>query len=137
MHQKTNTRLGAPINHADLFRGTRGAVLRALWDGRWHSYAELKTIGVRYGARLAELRREGWQIEDEQIPTPLCEAAGIGPGKRYRLASRHQGVPILPPTVRPKFKREDAAHLLACRRRSPGWVEQAAIIEALAKVVEP
>ncbi len=60
----------------------REALLRLLGDEQWHSFHELNAVaGVRYSARLLELKRLGWLIEDEPV--------GDGEtGKQYRLTGR-------------------------------------------------
>ena len=45
----------------------REQILQLLMDGKWHSNAELSKITPRYGARLKELRDEGWIIEKEYV----------------------------------------------------------------------
>ena len=64
----------------------RKRVLHRLWDLEWHAHTELKVDGgVRYGARLLELKREGYLIEDEYIDGRQVN------GKRYRLVSHARG----------------------------------------------
>lgn len=59
----------------------RAALLRLLLDQQWHAHHELSEVaGVRYSARLLELKRLGWLIEDQP--------EGAGPGKSYRLVGR-------------------------------------------------
>lgn len=44
--------------------GKRGAVLRRLQRGAWvKQWTLMRAGGMRYGARLYELRRLGWRIE--------------------------------------------------------------------------
>lgn len=55
----------------------RDRVRLLLDDRKWHSWDELRRVGgVRYGARLLELRRLGFEIESEDMAPD---------GKRYRL----------------------------------------------------
>lgn len=69
-------------DYAGEYRNARQRVLDALFDGEWHSYNELERVGgVRYGARLLELRRLGWRIAS----VPRDDPNG---GKDYRLVSR-------------------------------------------------
>lgn len=60
-------------------RNQRTALLEALLDLQWHTSRELdEQLGPRFGARLHELREEGYDIEDEWL--------GHKPdGKRWRL----------------------------------------------------
>jgi hypothetical protein len=63
----------------------RTKLLDLLWDLQWHEHLELRgASGKCYSARLLELKRLGWDIEDEPLR---------GSGKRYRLTSREQGSP--------------------------------------------
>lgn len=65
-------------------RGARERLLELLRDQRWHRWDELEEVaGNRFGARIHELRKEGWQI----IDTPDDED-----GQRYQLASLTRGV---------------------------------------------
>lgn len=48
-------------------RSHRDSLLALLGDGREHGMAEcLQTAGFRYGARIFELRRQGYEIETIQ-----------------------------------------------------------------------
>lgn len=63
----------------------RDRVLALLWDLVWHGYEELhRTGGIRYSARLLELRRLGYDIVTEGKKES---------GLRYRLRSRTPGEP--------------------------------------------
>ncbi len=42
-------------------------ILDLLLDGKWHDTAELNRIAFRYGARLFELRRKGYQLETRRV----------------------------------------------------------------------
>lgn len=69
-----------------------------LADMRWHSWRELKEVGgSRFGARLLELKREGYIIDRESIKGSR--------GFRYKLRSLVPGEPqrkqvkaLLPPS---------------------------------------
>jgi len=72
------------INFAAKYRSARERIFQLLADLEWHGHAELARVGgVRYGARLLELRRLGFAINDVEE----------GDGKRYRLVSLTAGVP--------------------------------------------
>lgn len=76
----------------------RDAVLAKLWDLEWHSYAEiLKVGGIRYGARILELKRLGWHVVSQEQPD----------GNSYRLMSRTQQSPKVK-TVKTYFTEEEA-----------------------------
>lgn len=66
----------------------RDRILQVMSDLHWHSWKELKEVGgVRYGARLLELRRMGYEMvshESHDVPNDT--------GKVYRLISteRHE-----------------------------------------------
>lgn len=75
------------IDHAELHKTARGRVLLTLHDLKWHANHELskKSVGgIRYSARLLELKRLGYDIEDRDIE-------GAKAGKEYRLRSRVPG----------------------------------------------
>ena len=73
-------------DHAAIHKPKRERLRLLLWDCEWHLHGELRLVGgVRYSARLLELKRLGYQIEDE----PLSGE----PGKRYRLKTRKLGEP--------------------------------------------
>jgi hypothetical protein len=79
------------INYASKYKGARVRVFELLSDLRWHTWRELEAVGGnRYGARVLELEKLGWNIIDE----PHGED-----GKRYLLASLTKGPP-LPKLVR-------------------------------------
>ena len=68
------------IDHSEVHLTQRDAVQRLLSDGRWHAHHELAAVGgVRYSARLLELRRLGYEIESRELPR--------GSGKVYRMPS--------------------------------------------------
>jgi hypothetical protein len=71
-------------DHAHVHETKRAALFRLLSDGRWHAHYELAGVGgVRYSARLLELKRLGYGIDSTDV-------AGEQ-GKRYRLASTEPG----------------------------------------------
>ena len=43
-------------------------ILQLLRDGKWHSTVELNQICFRYGARLHELKKEGYFFEKKKAP---------------------------------------------------------------------
>jgi hypothetical protein len=72
-------------DHAFANRGARGRLLELLSDLAWHHHTELETAARanRYGARLLELRRLGYEIESHELDV----------GRRYRLVSTTPGAP--------------------------------------------
>lgn len=73
------------IDYAKLNETARGRVFKILLDCKWHHYEELKEVGgVRYSARLLELKRLGYEIEDRPLEPQ---------GKQYRLVSPDPSVP--------------------------------------------
>jgi hypothetical protein len=74
-------------NHGEIHKSHREALLHFMSDCRWHTFAELRHFGgLRYGARLLELKRLGYEFEDKPID-------GEPEGKAYRLLSTVRGVP--------------------------------------------
>lgn len=70
-------------DYAKLNHPARVRILQLLSDLRWHEFAELRRVGgVRYSARILELKRLGYEIEDEPLEPQ---------GKRYRLCRRTPG----------------------------------------------
>jgi len=70
---------------AEVNKTKRQRVLELLNDLQWHTHVELQVVGgVRYGARLLELKRLGYLIDDQSLEPQ---------GKRYRLASTMRGTP--------------------------------------------
>jgi hypothetical protein len=68
-----------------------------LWDMQWHDHRALRRVGgVRYSARLLELKRLGFLFEDTEHDDG---------GKSYRLLDR---VPQLPQRKRVKVLLEEA-----------------------------
>src|SRR5262245_6479133 len=101
----------------------RDRVLRLLSDLLWHSHQELAQVGgVRYGARILELKRLGYDIDSEENVTNWPQ------GKRYRLATLARGLPQTK-QVKVFLNEDDAAALV-------GWqvtvAAQRAVQEALA-----
>jgi len=65
-------------NYAVKYETARDRVLLELQSLDWVSWKVMRRIGgVRYSARLRELKRLGYKLEDEADPS--------GDGKRYRL----------------------------------------------------
>ncbi len=72
------------IDFAIKFRSARDALFSLLYDCSWHGYKELRAVaGLRYGARLLELKRLGYLIETQPMET----------GQEYRLISLYRGEP--------------------------------------------
>lgn len=72
-------------DYAEKYETARDRIYAVLVDLEWHSNSELVEVGGnRYGARLLELRRLGYDIEAEDLPDH---------GRRYRLRSIHPGTP--------------------------------------------
>ena len=63
----------------------RSKLLNLLWDLDWHHHTELSVAGVRYSARLLELKRLGYTIETK----PNLHTHG----NYYRLVSHEQSLP--------------------------------------------
>lgn len=85
----------------------RDRVLALLWDLVWHGYEELhRTGGIRYSARLLELRRLGYDIVTEGKKES---------GLRYRLKSRTPGEPQ-EKRVKVFLEESDAVHLVVLAR---------------------
>jgi len=78
------------LDYGELHKTARGRVHLVLDDLKWHTNGELskKSVGgIRYSARILELKRLGYQIEDQHLD------ADKKTGKRYRLLSREPGKP--------------------------------------------
>lgn len=87
-----------------LMKTARDRVRDLLWDLKWHHFNELGRVGgVRYGARLLELRRLGWEIETRDLEPK---------GKEYRMIRRENGKPQ-GKQVKVFLDEDDAAALLA------------------------
>lgn len=91
------------IDHAAIHRPQRERVLDLLRDLQWHDFSELHRVGgIRYSARLLELKRSGYRIADESYVD----------GKRYRLlSSEPDGIPP-PKRVKVFLTAHDAGRLL-------------------------
>ena len=44
-----------------------------LSDGRWHSNVQLNRICFRYGARIFDLKRDGYNIDSERVKGGLWQ----------------------------------------------------------------
>lgn len=87
------------LNHAT----HRAAVLQLMLDLQWHGVAELMHVGgIRYGARLLELRRQGWKVVSRGAPAD---------GKEYRFPTTRPGVPQRK-RVKPLLEEADVAEVL-------------------------
>lgn len=74
------------MDYADKKRPQREEVLRVLSDLEWHPYLDLHAVGgVRYSARLLELKRLGYEIEHRTVKGDT--------GRDYRLKSLTPGTP--------------------------------------------
>lgn len=76
------------VDYAAKKRPQRERVLEVLSDLQWHPYMDLAAVGgVRYSARLLELKRLGYEIETRTV---------LGKGETgfdYRLVSKTPGTP--------------------------------------------
>lgn len=86
-------------------KSARAKLLGLLSDLRWHHNKELHVAGVRYSARLLELKRLGYRIEKRQGDV----------GYEYRLASLKRDVPRVK-TVKVFLAEEDAVAIVKHRR---------------------
>lgn len=76
------------VDFAELKKTQRGRVLAKLLDLRWHPHYELADVGGnRYSARIHELKRLGYVIEDRSLD------GNLGGGFEYRLMSKNAGTP--------------------------------------------
>lgn len=93
------------VDHAVRHGTKRTAVLDLLWDLRWHDSFELVRVGgLRAGARVHELKRQGWDVEvDVDADTGRA---------RYRLVSWDPG-PVRQKKVKALLREDDVARLLA------------------------
>jgi hypothetical protein len=74
------------IDHAQVHETKRSRLLQLMSDLDWHVHWQLQRVaGVRYSARLLELKRLGYEIEDQDLEHDN--------GKRYRLKSLEPGAP--------------------------------------------
>lgn len=91
------------INFGEKYAAARSRLVQSMSDLQWRSCKQLGAIaGNRYGARLREMRRQGYLFEDREIED----------GKAYRLVS---AVPSSPreKRVRVYLEERDAAALLS------------------------
>jgi len=97
--------LAAPVDFAVQHRTQRDRIFDRLGDLDWHHFSELHHVGgIRYSARLLELKRLGYRIETRELPHRT--------GREYRLVSRE---PLTPKLKRVKvfLTLEDARRLCA------------------------
>jgi len=88
----------------------RERVLALLSDLAWHSWSELAEIASRFSARLHELKRLGYRIENRPVP-----AGGEGDGYEYRLTSTTPDEVTPVKRVKVYLDEDDAAALLKGR----------------------
>lgn len=93
---------GYALDYAGNKRTQREEVLRVLSDLDWHPYMDLAAVGgVRYSARLLELKRLGYEVETRTV---------LGKGETgfdYKLKSLTPGIPQ--PKLVKVFLTEDEA----------------------------
>lgn len=74
-------------NYGVLHKSARDRLLDLLSDFEWHTYKECHLVGgVRYGARILELKRLGYKVESTEDPSAKD-------GNLYRLVSLEKGPP--------------------------------------------
>lgn len=89
-------------DYATKYASARQRLLLAMCDLQWRSHKELEAIaGNRYGARLRELKRQGYSFEDREEVD----------GKSYRLMSAAPATPM-GKRVRVYLDESDAADLI-------------------------
>lgn len=94
------------VDFAEKKRTQRERVLDVLLDLQWHPYMDLNAVGgVRYSARLLELKRLGYEIEDRTVKD--------GGGKDYRLKSPLPRKTPQAKMVKVFLKEEEAEAILA------------------------
>jgi len=71
-------------------------ILDLLSDGQWHDTVELHAICWRYGARLWDLRRDGYVFEKRRTADPRIEEWRLV-GRPEEMATRE---PAAPPPAR-------------------------------------
>ena len=92
-----------PPDHAKEKETARGRVLDLLGDLQWHASVELaKAGGRRYGGRIHELRRLGFNVENRVLAPQ--------DGKEFRLVSFDPG-PVQEKRVRVYLDAIDARHI--------------------------
>lgn len=75
-------------NFGEDFASARQRILNELLSLQWRGWRYLQRIGgIRYGARILELKRLGYKLETSPTNDPH--------GKMYRLRSPDPGVPQL------------------------------------------
>lgn len=95
----------AQLAFAERYKPAREQVLDLLSDLQWHSWRELRRVGgVRYGARVGELRDEGYHVESRK--SALTED-----GKDYRLKWLAPGG-VREPRVKVYLREQDAAAMV-------------------------
>lgn len=73
------------LDHAKINVSKRAALFTLLSDGAWHMHHELARVGgVRYSARLLELKHLGYSVDSES-------ASDGEQGKRYRMPTTERG----------------------------------------------
>jgi hypothetical protein len=74
-------------DYANRFASARDRIFALLSDCQWHTRRELQAVGgIRYGARLLELKRMGYRIE-------AADTGGDEHGRDYRLLSTEPNEP--------------------------------------------
>lgn len=90
------------IDFAERYASARQRLLTAMCDLQWRTCKQIEQLaGNRYGARLRELRRLGYIIEDRELDD----------GKAYRLVSAAPSSPR-EKKVRVYLEESDAAAVL-------------------------
>lgn len=91
------------MDYAKKNKPKREQLLKLLSDLRWHPHYELRNRGgIRYSARLLELKRLGYLIEDRRLSEQ---------GKEYRLRTLKRGA-LREKKVKVYLRYEDAENLL-------------------------
>ena len=91
-------------DYAEVNETQRARLFHLLSDGGWHLHSALaKVAGVRYGARVRELRRQGYVVETADI-------AGEQ-GKVYRMPSTDMGA-AAPKRVKVLLEETDVLSML-------------------------
>jgi len=107
------------LNHGVLHKTKRDRLFDLLQDMKWHPHYRLKEAGgVRYSARLLELKRLGYKIDSEEID-------GVG-GKQYRLCSLRRTSPQ-EKHVKVFLTEHDAAEMIGTLGRVTSTAEDAVI----------
>lgn len=76
-------------------------ILGVLKEGGWHSVLELNAICWRYGARLWDLRQEGWNLEKR-----VSQNTGL---EDWRLGDPEKWTPADAPATTPRRKSRQLA----------------------------